>query len=141
MPALLLELAIVDREGRLAVGSSWAARCKSEGVGKLCVLSVYFQEPADSSLSGLIVEKPGPRTAFLAGRPQGNESYREGREDNRGSKLSGAPCKYGANRQDAKTKKAQLWEFAQDRYRTRGFKGSYWLDKRGLAPPQKTECF
>lgn len=40
-------------------------------------LSVCFQEPADSSLSRLIAEKPGPRTAFLARRPQGNESYRE----------------------------------------------------------------
>lgn len=78
MPALLLELAIVDWEGRLAEESSWTARCKSEGVGKLWVLSVYFQEPTDSSLSGLIAEKPDPRTKFLAGRPQGNESYRKG---------------------------------------------------------------
>lgn len=59
-------------------GSSWAARRKSEGVGKRWVLSVYFQKPADSSLSGLIAEEPGPKTEFLAGRPQGNESYREG---------------------------------------------------------------
>lgn len=79
MPALLLALAIVDREGRLAGRSSWAARRKSEGVGKKhwCSQSI-FQEPAGSSLSGLIAQKPGPRTEFLAGRPQGNESYREG---------------------------------------------------------------
>lgn len=74
MPALLLELAIVDGQGRLAEESSWAARRKAEGV----VLSVYFQESTDSSLSGLIAEKPGPKTKFLAGRPQGNESYRKG---------------------------------------------------------------
>lgn len=77
MPALLLELAIVDGEGRLVReapgrqganlkvwGSSGCPQC--------------FQEPADSSLSGLIAEEPGPRTEFLAGRPQGNESYRDG---------------------------------------------------------------
>lgn len=58
--------------------SSWVARRKSEAVGKLWVLLVYFQEPADSSLSGLIAEEPGPRTELLAGRPQGNESYRDG---------------------------------------------------------------
>ena len=37
---------------------------------------VYLQEPAASSLSGLIAEKPGPRTAFLAGRPQANARHR-----------------------------------------------------------------
>lgn len=47
-------------------------------MGKLGVLSVYFQEPADSFFSGLIAEKPGPRTTFLAGRPEGKESYRKG---------------------------------------------------------------
>lgn len=43
------------------------------------MLSAYFQEePAGSFLSGLIAEKPGLRTTLLAGKPQGNESYREG---------------------------------------------------------------
>lgn len=78
MPALLLELAIVDWEGRLVREAPGRQGANLKVSGKLWVLSVYFQEPADSSLSGLIAEEPGPRTEFPAGRPQGNESYRDG---------------------------------------------------------------
>lgn len=35
------------------------------------MLSTYSEEPGDSSLSWLIAEKSGPKTAFLAGKPQG----------------------------------------------------------------------
>lgn len=77
MPALLLEVAIADWEGagwkRLLGSKVLIGRC-----GQALCAPVYLQEPADSSLSGLIAEKPGLRTAFLAGRPQGNESYRQG---------------------------------------------------------------
>lgn len=57
---------------------SWAAGHSFEGVGELCVFSANFQEPAGSSLPGLTAEKTGLRTTLLAGRPQGNESYRAG---------------------------------------------------------------
>lgn len=68
-----------SRLGRKATeASSSAARYNFEGVGKFCVLSAFFQEPAGSFLSGLMAEKSGLRTTLLAGRPQGNESYREG---------------------------------------------------------------
>lgn len=77
MPALLLVVAIVGREGRQATeASSQAAGYSFGGVGKLWVFSACFQEPAGSFLSGHSAEKAGLRTTLLAGRPQGNESYR-----------------------------------------------------------------
>lgn len=92
MPALLLAVAISVREGRLLKQAPGQQGTVLKAWGELCVFSANFQEPAGSSLPGLTAEKTGPRTTLLAGRPQGNESYRAGVRSILAAREAVLPC-------------------------------------------------